>query len=113
MKARNVISILSLAIGSAAFAQCNVDFSYTGQWDTLTFTNLSTVPNAHYYWNFVDGSTSYDDSPVHGFPAAGHYLVTLYGLDTISQCHGYHEEWSEVAIQSTDPCQPMSKAGRA
>jgi hypothetical protein len=106
MKARSGLSLLSMVIGSITYAQCSIDFSHADTWDSLSFTNLSTVSNAHYYWNFGDGSTSYQASPGHVFPAAGHYLVTLYGLDTVTECHGYHEEWIDVAIQTTEPCQP-------
>ncbi len=101
-----VLTTLAL-IKSAAYGQCSCAFSHSGAADTLAFTNLSSVANAHYYWNFGDGSTSYEQSPIHGFPESGHYLVTLFGRDTLSNCHTYHEEWIDVVHPSSDPCQPL------
>ncbi|MBS1545837.1 MAG: T9SS type A sorting domain-containing protein [Bacteroidetes bacterium] len=106
MKNCVLTALLSVFIGPAMFAQCTLNFSHSANWDTLSFTNLSSVPNAHYYWNFGDGSTSYQDSPVHVFPASGQFLVTLYGRDTLGNCHAYHEEWINVTELSSDPCQP-------
>jgi len=43
---------------------------------TATFANLSTNANT-YTWNFGDGSSSNEESPVHTFPGPGNYDVTL------------------------------------
>ena len=77
-------------------AQCVTDYTYSGTNDTITFTNNSTVSNAHFYWNFGDGSGSNDFSPMHVFPDDGRFLVTLYGLDTISNCVSTYETWIDV-----------------
>lgn len=106
MEKRGPIALISLITGLTLSAQCTVEFSHTANWDTLSFTNLSTVQHARYYWNFGDGSTSYQESPVHVFPASGQFLVTLYGRDTLGNCHSYHEEWLHVTELSGDPCQP-------
>jgi hypothetical protein len=106
MKKHGLVAFLSLFTGLTLSAQCTLYFSHTANWDTLSFANLSTVANARYYWNFGDGSTSYQESPVHVFPASGLFLVTLYGQDTVSNCHTYHEEWIHVTEFSNDSCQP-------
>lgn len=88
----------------AAKGQCTCNYSYNGTTDTLTFTNLSVVSNAHYYWNFGDGSGSNSVSPTHIFPDNGKYLVTLYGLDTVSSCVDIYESWITVIKSDTITC---------
>lgn len=51
-------------------------FSYTADGLTLTFSNQSVLAN-NFVWNFGDGSSSNEASPVHTFPAPGLYQVTL------------------------------------
>lgn len=51
-------------------------FSYTADGLTLTFSNQSALAN-NFVWNFGDGSSSNEASPVHTFPAPGLYQVTL------------------------------------
>lgn len=104
MEKRSLVSAINLLVCFSVLAQCSTDFSHTDDWETLTFTNLSSVPNAHYYWNFGDGSTSYDIAPTHAFPESGRYLVTLLSLDTVSQCHSLHQEWIDVVKQVPDAC---------
>lgn len=84
--------------------QCTTNYSFEGTTDTLSFTNLSSVSNAHYYWNFGDGSGSNDFSPVHVFPDDGKYLVTLYGVDTVTNCVDVKESWIDVTKPDTLPC---------
>ena len=88
-------------------AQCTCNYSYSGNTDTLYFNNLSVLSNAHYYWNFGDGSTSYSVNPTHIFPESGKYLVTLYGKDTLSGCHTYYETWIVVNKPTTDLCNSL------
>lgn len=103
------IVLLSIAFLTmeAGYAQCTASFNHVANWDTVAFTNLSSTANAHYYWNFGDGSTSYEQDPIHIFPESGLYLITLYYRDTISYCHAYHEEWMAVTKPSVDPCEPV------
>lgn len=91
----------------AGYSQCTADFSYSVNWDTVTFANQSSVSNAHYYWNFGDGSTSYESNPVHVFIEAGTFLVTLHALDTIDQCHSFHQEWMSVSRPLDNVCEPF------
>lgn len=50
----------------------------------VTFTDLSAYEPAQWHWDFGDGSTSQDTSPVHVFPAAGTYYVCLTVSNTNS-----------------------------
>lgn len=97
--------IIILATGIIiANGQCTANYSYNGTTDTLTFSNLSIVSNAHYYWNFGDGSGSTATNPIHIFPDNGEYLVTLYGKDTVSNCVDVFESWILVTKPDTITC---------
>jgi PKD repeat protein len=39
--------------------------------------STGTVRASHWYWDFGDGSVSYEQNPVHGFAANGQYLTNL------------------------------------
>ncbi len=85
-------------------AQCSTNFTYIGTADTLIFTNLSTVANAHFYWNFGDGSGSNEFSPTHVFPDDGKYIVTLYGVDTLTNCVDVKESIIDVTKPDSLAC---------
>lgn len=87
--------------------QCTANYSYSGTTDTLTFTNQSSVSNAHFYWNFGDGSGSNELSPIHVFPDDGKYLVTLYGVDTVTNCVDVKQNWIDVTKPDTFQCQVL------
>jgi hypothetical protein len=87
--------------------QCTANYSYSGTADTLTFTNQSSVSNAHFYWNFGDGSGSNNFSPIHVFPDDGKYLVTLYGVDTVTNCVDVKQNWIDVIKPDTLQCDVM------
>ena len=55
------------------------DVIYTVSLDgyTVTFTN-QTANATSYKWDFGDGGTSTDKSPVHTYPGKGKYVPTLY-----------------------------------
>lgn len=55
---------------------------------TVEFADNSSYEPAAWHWDFGDGGTSQDTSPVHVFPAQGDYLVCLtvsntYAADTV------------------------------
>ena len=52
------------------------DFTYTVNELSVTFTNKSTNATS-YKWDFGDGETITQESPVHTYSAAGEYTVTL------------------------------------
>jgi hypothetical protein len=103
---KKLISILIILTATTlSFAQCTCSYSYTGAAiDTVTFTNLSVVSNAHYYWDLGDGSGSNETNPTHIYYSSGEYLVTLYGLDTISNCSNVYETWISVTRPDTVSC---------
>lgn len=98
------LASLFLVGASTATGQCTADHSYAGTTDTLTFTNLSSVSNAHFYWNFGDGDGSNEFSPTHVFPDDGKYLVVLYGVDTVTNCVDIKERWINVIKPDTFEC---------
>jgi len=53
-----------------------VDFSADNSSDSVQFTDLSQNATS-WSWDFGDGGTSTDESPVHTYSAAGNYTVTL------------------------------------
>lgn len=69
---------------------------------TATFTNTSTDDKAvvAHQWQFGDGSTSSEVSPVHTYPAAGSYSVVL----TVSDAEGQtHSKSQVVSVKVADP----------
>lgn len=52
------------------------DFTLTEAGNTVTFTDASTGATS-WFWEFGDGSTSTEQSPVHTYAFAGAYTVTL------------------------------------
>jgi PKD repeat protein len=75
-------------IGS--FPPCN-SIGYVGRpsWPdtkTISFTPTPLSAGIKYSWNFGDGTTSTQATPVHSFPMTGIYNVGLSIVDTINQC---------------------------
>jgi hypothetical protein len=101
-----VIIFLILACRFGYCQTCNALFSFSSYFEKVNFYNQSAVNNAHYYWNFGDGMTSCYKNPIHSFPGNGKFLVTLYTLDTISDCSSYYDFWVIVNKNYPDPCTP-------
>lgn len=99
-----ILVIILVARAITVNGQCSAYYTYSGTNDTLTFTNQSTISNAHFYWNFGDGSGSNEISPIHVFPDDGNYLVTLYGVDTLANCVDVKENWINVVKPDTLAC---------
>ena len=103
---KNIIVIIVLIKGLNSFGQCPVSFTCSANFETVSFVNQSTISNSHYYWNFGDGTSSYLKNPTHNFPESGKYFVTLFMLDTLSNCSAYYDYWITVTKYSSDNCQP-------
>jgi len=66
---------------------------------TVTFSN-ETTGAVSYKWDFGDGETSTEESPVHTYPGKGKYVPTLYATDK----DGHTSEGSTVVyIAKTSP----------
>ena len=92
---------------SAKAQNCTSLFSYYTNNETVDFYNRSTVSNAHYWWNFGDGTSSHFKNPSHTFLDNGTFLVTLFIKDTISNCSNYSERWITVTKFSEEACFPQ------
>ena len=101
-----ITALTIFLVASAAGQGCMSLFSYGANFETVTFMNQSTISNAHYWWNFGDGTGSYYDHPIHTFPETGTYLVTLFARDTVSGCADHYEIWVHVTKYSLDTCTP-------
>lgn len=83
MKINNNILLLLLPLCFAACKKDDVtpaaDIFYTVSIEdkTVTFTN-ETSGAVSYQWDFGDGETSTEESPVHTYPDKGKYVPTLY-----------------------------------
>lgn len=70
----------SLLLASAAIAQCQAGFTFTGANNTFTFTDTSTTASGSivaWGWDFGDFSGSTQQNPVHTYDVCGYYVVTL------------------------------------
>ena len=85
---------------------CTALYSYGANFTSVHFFNQSNVANAHYYWNFGDGTGTNLKDPIHEYTENGIYLVTLYVNDTIGNCSGFYEQWLTITKNSTDLCSP-------
>jgi PKD repeat protein len=67
---------------------CNADYVYYYAANNLEvhFTNRTSGIANSYYWQFGDGTYSYDKNPVHTFAEAGIYTACLTTRDTVSGC---------------------------
>ncbi|MCC6370735.1 MAG: T9SS type A sorting domain-containing protein [Bacteroidia bacterium] len=88
--------------------QCTSLFSFGANFETVNFYNQSTVSNAHFFWNFGDGTGSNLKNPIHKYSETGNYMVTLFARDTVSSCSAFYDFWINVTKNSLDSCQPIS-----
>ena len=86
---------------------CTALYSYGANFTNVHFFNQSIASNAHYYWNFGDGTSSNIKNPIHEYAENGIYLATLYVNDSVSNCSNYYDQWLTVTKNSTDPCSPF------
>jgi PKD repeat protein len=86
MKKTNLIILIVALIAAVNFSSCKKDssepepfvfYSVSVDGATVTFTNKSEGA-ASYEWDFGDGTTSTEESPVHTYPGKGKYVPTLY-----------------------------------
>jgi PGF-pre-PGF domain-containing protein len=61
---------------------------------TVTFTDMSTGSPTSWNWDFGDGTSSADQSPVHAYSSAGTYTITL----TVSNANGIAYKTLEINV---------------
>ena len=106
MVRRSILLSLTLVLLVDGNSQCTADFSHSANWDTVSFMNLSSASSAYFYWNFGDGSTSYESDPIHVFIENGTFQVTMHVRDTVNHCHGVHQEWLSISRPVDEVCEP-------
>jgi hypothetical protein len=106
MKHLILLLLLMFGVKSITYSQCASQFSFATNSETVNFSNQSSVSNAHYFWNFGDGTGSNLPNPIHAFPESGRYSVSLFAKDTVSNCSSYNDQWIDVIKTSTSSCHP-------
>lgn len=78
----------------------SISYSHSSHYDytQATFTATASSDFVSYTWNFGDGASSSEQNPVHHYPAAGSYHVTLQG---ITKCHNIINLDTTIIISST------------
>ncbi|WP_423149357.1 PKD domain-containing protein [Rubrolithibacter danxiaensis] len=104
----NILKLTLLSVSVFIFASCKKDkteslpevlFSLSVEGNQVTFKN-ETEGAASYKWEFGDGETSTEASPVHVYPGKGKYVATVY----ITTTGGTSTEGSTIVrISKTSP----------
>lgn len=68
MKKTILLTVFVASSFKIVSGQYNALYSFGAYFETVEFYNQSTVPNAHYFWNFGDGTGSNIHNPIHKFP---------------------------------------------
>ena len=88
---------------------CYADFTSTqvSASDSTFFTNLSpgTSATTSYFWDFGDGTTSTDETPVHLYATSGWYYVCLTIMDSTNNCYDTYCYNLNIVIASSGGCQ--------
>jgi len=64
---------------------------------TIAFIDLSSGDIDQWIWDFGDGQTAFEQSPIHQYSQPGTYLVTFSVLDSSLFCTSISEQWINVA----------------
>ncbi|MCX6256539.1 MAG: PKD domain-containing protein [Bacteroidia bacterium] len=87
-----VFDSLSLYIAQSSMPVS--DFTYSSTDDTIVSFINSSVNADTYLWNFDDGNTSADQSPVHSFPDTGTYVISLVSY----HCSHTDTSWQTIHL---------------
>ena len=71
------LCIISCSDDEEPLAAPEASFTSTVDGKTVTFTNTTVGEEVTYSWDFVDGNTSTEESPVYTYEANGNYIVKL------------------------------------
>ena len=77
----------------------NANFSAQQINDSITCTNLSSNYES-VLWNFGDGTTSFDENPIHVYTSSGTYTITLSALTNGGCLVDTHSETISVNINT-------------
>jgi gliding motility-associated-like protein len=80
----DIITLEKYIYVKPAVAKFSIEFDCNNKMER-TFSNYSIDAN-RFTWDFGDGSTSSDSSPVHHFPGPGNYTVTLFAMNDSTHC---------------------------
>ncbi len=98
--------ILLASIYLPIYSICNANFHYYENEDMeIVFVNESNCLNEgtiHYYWDFDDGATSYEENPAHIYTTPGIYNVRLT-IITSELCYDIETKEVYVGIPPTSP----------
>jgi len=65
---------------------CKANFGSYISGTSVVFNNQSEGNTTDFFWNFDDGTYSYEENPSHDFAESGYYTVCLTVYDSVSQC---------------------------
>jgi len=115
MKPSNKYVLIIFMLGSFTISACKkdqlgpaptIDFSIQVSGDTVRFTNLTTGATS-YKWDFGDGDSSTEESPMHIYPGKGKYVPTLY---VTSQDGATADGSTVIHISKTSPVRLNDKS---
>ena len=91
------------SVGTCALAPYYQYHKIADSCKRIYFTNVSGPVNTtiHYTWNFGDGTTSHDLSPVHDYASTGKYYVCLVA-EAGTNCR---KEYCDSVSVGCDPCE--------
>lgn len=99
-----IVGLIGLVVLMAACARPVADFTYTFKNGQKAPAKVAFENNSqkaiHYEWNFGDGNTVQDSSPVHAFKHSGKYVVQL----TASNGKKSRIIKKELTVEAPDKC---------
>ncbi|MDD4149545.1 MAG: PKD domain-containing protein, partial [Bacteroidales bacterium] len=102
----NIVLTLLLWLSVDLIAICDSDFDYQNSSGLIiNFVNQSSSESegtTHYYWDFGDGNTSFEQNPSHTYSARGIYTVNL-SMITSDLCYDYEIREIYVGIAPPSP----------
>jgi len=75
-----------ITVTGAGGGGCSAAYTMSNSGATFDFTNSSTGGYSYSYWDFGDGNTSTNNSPIHTYTTTGYYTVCLTISDSLQNC---------------------------
>ena len=84
---KKLLFLIIILLSLTAKSQCDPTFTYSHiDCDSVWFVPNSIGSQYVYFWDFGDGNTSMDDTPVNVYSSNGSYTVVLTLQDTVANC---------------------------